>query len=196
MLRPGDTGPQVLALQQKLLGLGYWLSTPDGSYGVTTQQAVIALQKAAGLGRDGIAGPATMAALARGVQPSPRSTSGHVIEIDKARQLLLVVTNGHLDETIATSTGSYAPYTSQGQQYIAATPNGHFTIFRQVDGVDPGPLGSLYRPKYFNGGIAIHGYTDVPAEPASHGCARVSNPAIDFLWNSGAAAIGTAVWVY
>jgi hypothetical protein len=36
----------------------------------------------------------------------------------------------------------------------------------------------------------------VPAEPASHGCARVSNPAIDFLWNSGAIPIGTAVWVY
>lgn len=196
MLRPGDTGPEVLALQQKLLGLGYWLTAADGSYGVTTQQAVLALQKAAGLGRDGVAGPATMAALAHGVKPSPRSTSGHVIEIDKNRQLLLVVTNGHLDETIATSTGSYAPYTSQGQQYIAATPNGQFTIFRQVDGVDPGPLGSLYRPKYFNGGIAVHGYNDVPAEPASHGCARVSNPAIDFLWNSGAAPIGTAVWVY
>jgi cell wall hydrolase len=179
-----------------LLGLGYWLTAADGSYGVTTQQAVLALQKAAGLGRDGVAGPATMAALTRGVKPSPRSTSGHVIEIDKSRQLLLVVTNGHLDETIATSTGSYAPYTSQGQQYIAATPAGQFTIFRQVDGVDPGPLGSLYRPKYFNGGIAIHGYNDVPAEPASHGCARVSNPAIDFLWNSGAAPIGTAVWVY
>jgi hypothetical protein len=196
MLRPGDTGAQVLALQQKLLGLGYWLSSADGSYGVTTQQAVLALQKAAGLGRDGVAGPATMAAITRGVRPSPRSTSGHVIEIDKTRQLLLVVNNGHVDQTIATSTGSYAPYTSQGQQYIAATPDGHFTIFRQVDGVDPGPLGSLYRPKYFNGGIAIHGYTDVPAEPASHGCARVSNPAIDYLWGSGAAAIGTAVWVY
>jgi N-acetylmuramoyl-L-alanine amidase len=183
-------------MQKRLLSLGYWLVAADGNFGVTTQQAVLALQKAAGTGRDGVAGPQTLDAMARGVRPSARSTSGHVLEIDKNRQLLLVVDNGVVTHTIATSTGSYAPYTQQGQQYIAETPNGHFSIFRQVDGDDPGPLGDLYRPKYFNAGIAVHGYNDVPAEPASHGCARVSEPAMDYLWSSGLANIGAAVWVY
>ena len=41
-----------------------------------------------------------------------------------------------------------------------------FTIIRQVNGSDKGPLGQLYRPKYFTWtGIAVHGYTDVPPYP-------------------------------
>ena len=35
------------------------------------------------------------------------------------------------------------------------------------------PLGQLYQPYYFDGGIAVHGYTSVPTRPASHGCTRI-----------------------
>src|SRR6185437_15228387 len=49
-LQTGDKGPKVLALQQKLQAMGFWLSAADGSYGQTTEQAVLAFQKAAGLG--------------------------------------------------------------------------------------------------------------------------------------------------
>ncbi|MDE3086779.1 MAG: peptidoglycan-binding protein, partial [Acidobacteriota bacterium] len=45
----GMSGPQVLAVQQRLQSLGYWLGTPDGTFGDATQQAVYALQKAAGI---------------------------------------------------------------------------------------------------------------------------------------------------
>jgi len=69
-------------------------------------------------------------------------------------------------------------------------------VFRQVDGYDRSPLGVLYRPKYFYEGVAVHGYPSVPAYPASHGCVRVTDQAIDWLWSSGAMPIGTAVWVY
>ena len=31
----------------------------------------------------------------------------------------------------------------------------------------------LYYPMYFLRGFAIHGYPDVPAYPASHGCVRI-----------------------
>ena len=44
-----------------------------------------------------------------------------------------------------------------------------------------GPL-RLWRPRYFNGGIAVHGSPSIPAYPASHGCARVSNAAMDMIW--------------
>jgi hypothetical protein len=54
----------------------------------------------------------------------------------------------------------------------------------------------LYRPKYFRGGIAVHGSGSIPAYPASHGCARVSNAAMDLLWSSGSAALGTSVRAY
>jgi lipoprotein-anchoring transpeptidase ErfK/SrfK len=172
------------------------LSATDGSYGDTTQQAVLAFQKAAGLERDGVAGPQTMKALTAGVTVSPQSTAGHVIEVDKARQLVLIVDNGKIQNIFNTSTGSNQPYQYAGQTYLATTPSGHFSVFRQVDGDDPGPLGDLWRPKYFNGGIALHGAASVPGYPASHGCARLSDAAIDWIWSTNQAPIGTSVWVY
>ena len=72
-----------------------------------------------------------------------------------------------------------------------------FTVIRQVDGPDHGPLGMLWRPKYFTWtGIAVHGYTSVPPYPASHGCARVSNDAMNWIWANNIMPIGTTVWVY
>ena len=196
LLKPGDKGPRVLALQKRLTTLGFWISGSDGTYGETTQQAVMAVQKAEGLERDGVAGPITMKAIAAGVKVTPRSRSGHWLEIDKARQLLMIVTDGKVSAVLNTSTGSDQPYQQAGQTYTANTPTGTFAVFRQVDGDDPGPLGDLWRPKYFNGGIAVHGSPSIPGYPASHGCARLSNAAIDWIWSSGQAPIGTKVWVY
>ena len=65
----GDSGPKVLALQQRLKALGYWLGAPDGKFGSLTQQAVWAFQKSAGLRRDGVVGPKTLKALAAGIRP-------------------------------------------------------------------------------------------------------------------------------
>jgi peptidoglycan hydrolase-like protein with peptidoglycan-binding domain len=195
-LQSGDKGPAVAALQKRLADLGFWMSSTDGSYGDTTQQAVLAFQKAAGLERDGVAGPQTMKALQAGVTVAAHSTAGHVIEVDKARQLVLIVNNGKIADIFNTSTGSGQAYQYAGQTNIAVTPSGQFTIFRQVDGDDPGPLGDLWRPKYFNGGIALHGAASVPGYPASHGCARLSDAAIDWIWSTNQAPIGTSVWVY
>jgi len=70
----------VLALQQRLKALGYWLGTPDGSFGSLTQQAVWALQKSAGLQRDGVVGPKTMKALEAGTRPrATLNGNGHPV---------------------------------------------------------------------------------------------------------------------
>jgi hypothetical protein len=195
VLGPGDNGPTVLDLQQRLAAAGYWLGTPNGHYGPLTQQAVLALQKTAGIDRDGFAGPVTRAALRKGVRPPASSAAGRVLEIDLARQLLLVVRDGIVEQVFNTSTGSGAWFEVDGKRRLAETPKGSWRIFRQVDAVDRGPLGDLYRPKYFVGGIAVHGFPSVPAQPASHGCVRVTNPAMDWLWSSGVAPVGTAVVV-
>jgi peptidoglycan hydrolase-like protein with peptidoglycan-binding domain len=195
-LKPGDSGDAVRALQEKLQSLGFWVGSVDGHYGLTTSQAVTAVQKAAGLTRDGVMGSDTRKALASGVSVSPRTTSGHWVEIDKAHQLVMLVTGGHVQTILNTSTGSGQQYTSEGHTSVANTPSGTFTISRQVDALDKGPLGDLWRPKYFNGGIALHGDGIVPAYPASHGCARISNPAIDWVWATNQAPIGTHVMVY
>lgn len=196
MLARGDSGPSVSALQVRLAGLGYWLGTEDGTFGPLTEQAVLALQKAGGLARDGAVGPETRRALDQGARPVARSREGTVIEVDLERQVVLLVSGGRLDTTLNASTGNGRPYTMNGVPYTAVTPAGRYEVFRRVDGWDPSPLGVLWRPAYFSGGVALHGYGDVPAYPASHGCVRVSIPAMDWLWSSGRVPVGTAVWVY
>jgi hypothetical protein len=194
-LREGDRGPAVLALQQRLSVLGYWLGVPDGHFGDLTEQAVYALQKAAGLTRDGRVGSRTAKALADGVRPRAHSTAGHVVEVDLVRQLVLVVDDGRVSLVLNTSTGSGRYYWYEGRRHLAVTPRGRFAVYAAIDGLRISPLGRLWRPKYFHGGIALHGSLFVPPWPDSHGCVRLSDPAIDMLWTAGLAPIGTPVWV-
>jgi hypothetical protein len=62
-LRPGMTGSSVVALQQALIQLGHDPGGADGNYGSGTTQAVKDFQAAQGLTQDGVAGPATIAAI-------------------------------------------------------------------------------------------------------------------------------------
>jgi peptidoglycan hydrolase-like protein with peptidoglycan-binding domain len=195
-LKRGEKGAQIVALQTRLNQLGYWVGNANGTFGDQTQQGVYALQKAAGIGRDGVVGPQTQAALDKGVRPTPRSTSGYVIEIDLKKQIIMLVQDGKVSLIFNTATGSGKHYERDGHTYLATTPPGHFTVSRQIDGWRDAPLGLLWRPKYFNGGIAIHGSTSVPPYPASHGCARVSITAMNYLWTSGKIPLKTKVWVY
>jgi peptidoglycan hydrolase-like protein with peptidoglycan-binding domain len=195
-LGPGASGPAVLTLQARLRALGYWLGIPTGVFDDGTEQAVYALQKAAGLPRDGFVGPTTWIAAGDGVVPRARSHSGRLIEVDLARDLVMFVTNGKVSGTLNTSTGGGYSYWSEGHSSVAVTPTGLFRISRQVDGVVTAPLGQLVRPKYFEGGFAIHGDSSVPPTPQSHGCVRVSNEAIAWIWDQNLAPIGTPVWIY
>ena len=195
-LQLGDTGPAVLALQTYLVSLGYWLGSPDGVFGDSTQQAVYALEKAAGLVRSGVVGTQAALALAKGVRPKPRPASGNLIEVDLQDDLLMVIQNGKLVHTLNTSTGGGYTYTSGGVTSVAITPTGVFHIFAVIDGLDVDSLGALWRPRFFEGGFAIHGDSYVPPYPVSHGCVRVSNEAINWVWANNIAPIGEEVWVF
>ena len=54
------------------------------------------------------------------------------------------------------------------------TPPGVFEAYRKIEGRRESRLGGMYDPIYINQGIAIHGALNIPLEPASHGCIRVS----------------------
>jgi peptidoglycan hydrolase-like protein with peptidoglycan-binding domain len=192
----GSSGAAVSLLQRKLLALGYWLSRADGKFGGTTQQAVYALQKAAGQNPSGVVTAKTWRALERGVRPSARSTSGTVIEVDLKRDLILFVTDGRVNYILNTSTGGGYVFYENGRREVAITPKGHFTTYRVIDGPHRSPLGLLYRPRYFFEGVAIHGDSSVPSHPVSHGCVRVSNAAINWIWAANLDPIGRKVWTY
>lgn len=60
VLRPGDEGEAVEALQEDLATLGYYTGPVDGDYGSGTQEAVRRFQEDHRLTRDGRAGPNTL----------------------------------------------------------------------------------------------------------------------------------------
>ena len=66
VLMLGASGPDVVALQQRLTALGYGTGTADGTFGAATQTAIMNFQKAKNLQADGVVGATTWAALAAG----------------------------------------------------------------------------------------------------------------------------------
>ncbi len=196
LLTRGSAGPEIEALQRRLIELGYRPGDPDGRYGAQTASAVLAFEKREGLQRDGQAGPGVMAALESPQGAGPRdANSGPRIEIDLDRQIAFVIDTAGTVTTINISSGSGRTYDKPGGgTAVAYTPSGEFTIERSVDGIRKAPLGSLYRPLYFHEGWAIHGSPSVPAYPASHGCIRTANVDQDFIF--GQIAIENPVSIY
>jgi peptidoglycan hydrolase-like protein with peptidoglycan-binding domain len=200
-----SSGPETARIQQRLLDLGYWNAGADGTYGLTTTQAVMAFQKYMGLDSSGSVDQATADALARvGERPRGLSTAGDLIEIDKQRQLLFVIRNGLTELVLNTSTGDGEEYTEPDKNTpgeiitgVSLTPNGLYRVDRErPEGWWEGDLGEIYRPKYFRGGIAVHGSNSIPNYPASHGCVRVSVPAMDMIWQFDVMPMWSTVWVH
>jgi peptidoglycan hydrolase-like protein with peptidoglycan-binding domain len=204
-VRFGNSGPAVSNMQSRLFSLGYWVADFDGSYGQVTSQAVLAFQKYNGRPRTGNLSEADAYLL---TMQSYKPTSlgggtGDRIEVDKGRQLWFLIRGGKAVLTVNTSTGSDVPYTETNQidgteiTGDAHTPTGRFKVYRTYsDGWENGQLGQLYRPRYFSGGVAVHGAPQIPGYPASHGCVRVSTTFMDWVWATNAMPVGSEVWVH
>lgn len=199
------SGPSAQASQKKLLELGFWLENPNGKFDDTTAQAVMAFQKYFQLRPTGNINVATAYLLERMSSPASATTKeGTLAEVDKSRQLLFLVQDGITTYVMNTSTGDDRAYEEPDANTpgvvikgTAVTPVGSFKINRErPDGWWIGDLGQIYRPKYFIGGVAIHGSMSVPAYPASHGCVRVTVKAMDFIWDNDILLRGTQVLVY
>jgi lipoprotein-anchoring transpeptidase ErfK/SrfK len=200
-----EDGEETARLQERLLELGFWVQSTDGIFGLTTRQAVMAAQKYFGLPATSSVDEATAEALSTATtRPQARSDRGTLVEIDKSLQLGFFVIDGVTEWVLNVSTGSEIPYSEPNQNDPAKveegdsiTDPGLFKVDRErAEGWWDGDLGSIYRPKYFNGGIAVHGSGSIPNYPASHGCVRVSTPAMDWIWEEELMPMGTPVWVH
>jgi len=191
----GDSGPVVLALEQRLAELRYDVGAVDGVFDGTTHHAVMAFQKYAGLARTGRATDDVLAALPAASLPTAMFAEGGPdrVEIDLKRQILMLFQRGELVRILSASTGNEKRYCVDGRCAVAVTPGGSFKVNRKIKGLRVSRLGKLYNPLYFNGGIAIHGSPSVPAGPASHGCVRI--PMSASLWFHEAVPLGTPVYV-
>jgi lipoprotein-anchoring transpeptidase ErfK/SrfK len=192
-LAAGTEGGDVLRLQTRLVELHYDPGTVDGRYGAGTALAVMAFQKVSGLPRTGVADAGTLLALAGASDPAPLVPTGSPsrVEVDMARQVLLVWSDGQLAKILPVSTGSGKRYCENGVCGVAVTPLGEFRAERRIAGLHRSPLGVLYDPVYFHDGFAIHGSPSIPPYPASHGCVRI--PLHSSRWIYDHVSVGTPI---
>ena len=178
------------AVQTRLAALGYLPSEAvTGKFDYRTQQAVIAFQAWEGLSRDGVVGPLTLARLKSAGRPVPidESAARHV-EIYRARGVVLLIAGGRAVRAIHTSTGF------GGDSPDVGTPPGKFRIYRKELRSWSVPYKAwLPFAAYWVGGWALHGHSNIPARPASHGCARLPLPEAKVVYDF--VAIGTPVQV-
>jgi hypothetical protein len=200
-----SSGDGARLVQERLLELKFWHAGVDGQYGLTTQQAVMAFQKYNGLEATGAVDDVTAEFLTiMPIKAKAGLDEGTFIEVDKRLQLLFIVKDGQTVWVLNTSTGNGEAYEEEDRNSpgelvrgVSLTPDGYWKVNRErAEGWWEGDLGEIYRPKYFRGGIAVHGSNSIPAYPASHGCVRVSVPAMDFIWEQGLMPMGTVVWVH
>lgn len=187
---------RLLEAERLLSDLGFWILRVDGVADDSTQHAITAYQKVEGMKRTGVLNNEVLNAIRHASRPTPRFNSGRAhIEIDITRQILyLTDSNNLVVKILPVSTGNEKRYFDQGKWQTAHTPRGTFKIERKINGVRRAPLGDLFYPNYFTGGVAIHGSRSVPAFPASHGCVRI--PRFSDKAFSGLVSVGMEVFVY
>ena len=176
----GSRGPSVRLLERRLAQLRYTVRGIDGFYSYDTADAVMAFQKVNGLTRTGRVTPDVWRRLQFAHTPLPRYRYGRHFEVNKSKQVLFEVANGHVVRTVHVSTGA-----------TGNTPVGRWHIYSKVPGTLPS---GMFDSNFFLRGFAIHGYPSVPSYPASHGCVRVPNWVAPILFASS--YYGEAVYIY
>jgi lipoprotein-anchoring transpeptidase ErfK/SrfK len=164
-LAPAASAAAAPSLSSRLATLSY-LPSPSPSSS-ELHFAIIAFQKQAGLSRDGVAGPQTLAALKKANRPQPSFTgAGRRAEVSLGKQLLYLIRAGVVVRTIPISSGRPGLETVRGSFHIQS----QFRMSYSKPYQSWMPYAS-----YFYGGYALHGYPDyeVPTYPASHGCVRI-----------------------
>jgi len=104
-----------------------------------------------------------------------RKAGANRIEVNLAREVL-VLYRGNKIELIShvSSGGGYYFCSPGGGCGYAITPTGNYKTRVYMPGWVQVPLGEMYNPVFFIGtAYAIHGDTDVPLAPVSHGCVRI-----------------------
>jgi lipoprotein-anchoring transpeptidase ErfK/SrfK len=175
-LQPGMSGAAVKALQRRLAALKYYPGAIDGQFGTSTLEAVWAFYEVQGLPAHDYVSSAMQQALAHPRAPKTLVPHGGAsrIEISLSREVLVLYHDNQVELISHVSTGGHYYYCSNGGCGYAVTPTGNFETVVFMPGWVAVPLGEMYNPVFFIGtAFAIHGDTDVPLEPVSHGCVRI-----------------------
>jgi lipoprotein-anchoring transpeptidase ErfK/SrfK len=176
VLRPGMRGRDVRLLQKRLAALKYYPGRVNGRFSSNTLEAVWAFQETQGLHPRSAVSSAMQRALASPRRPKVLVRHGGRlrVEVNMKDQVLVLYKRNHvaLVSHVSTAGGHY--FCSTNGCGDPVTPTGNFTTLGFIPGWVTVPLGEMYNPVFFIGTLyAIHGDTDVPLRPASHGCVRI-----------------------
>jgi peptidoglycan hydrolase-like protein with peptidoglycan-binding domain len=181
--------------EARLSELGYGPGRVDGVIDGVARNAVIAFQKWEGRKVTGKLSRDDVDAIMSAAPPQAKDTGYSHVEVDLDRQVLLITDDdGVVKRALPVSTGSNKQYREKGGSGLAYTPRGRFRIYAKIAGWRESPLGLLYYPNYFSGGVAIHGNPAVPHQPESHGCIRIPMLAAVDIYKQ--LPVGTIVLVY
>jgi L,D-transpeptidase catalytic domain/Putative peptidoglycan binding domain len=180
-LKPGMSGADVKKVQRRLRTLKYYPGKVDGQFGPDTLEAVWAFKEVQGLrtrrNPDDI-GRTMELRLASPHAPRMliRHPRNNMIEISLKHEYLVLFRHGKVRMISHVSTGGGYKFCEKGSgcDHVAITPTGNFRTISFLPGWVKVPLGEMFNPVFFIGSAyAIHGDTDVPRTPASHGCVRI-----------------------
>lgn len=190
----GLSGKEVAEARKNLAGQGYWL-TAQGGMDESFRHALMTFQRVAGRPITGRLTWDEAVAIGTAQPPVALEKGPAHIEVDLGRQVLFYVNEqGTVEKILPVSSGNQAEYSLGNEARYAVTPTGSFTISQKFPGWTKSPLGMMYYPNFFLGGIAIHGSPSVPPKPASHGCIRI--PLFAAKEFSQMIPLGTKVLVY
>jgi peptidoglycan hydrolase-like protein with peptidoglycan-binding domain len=193
--QPQLTRPELKEAEGRLSEMGYGPGRVDGVIDGGTRNALIIFQKWEGRKVTGRLTREDFDAIMSAEAPRPKDSGYKHVEVDIDRQVLLLIDDeGAVQKILPVSTGSNKQYREKGGSGLAYTPRGRFRITSKIAGWRKSPLGLLYYPNYFSGGVAIHGNPSVPHEPQSHGCIRI--PMSAAVEVSRLLPVGTIVLVY
>jgi peptidoglycan hydrolase-like protein with peptidoglycan-binding domain len=177
VLQLGMKGSAVKVLQRRLAALKYYPGSIDGHFGTDTLEAVWAFQEVQGLPGGDYVSSAMQRALAdpRAPKVLDRRAGANRIEVNLASEVLVLYRDNNIELISHVSSGGGYYFCSPGGGCgYAITPTGNFKTVVYMPGWVQVPLGEMYNPVFFIGtAYAIHGDTDVPLAPVSHGCVRI-----------------------
>jgi peptidoglycan hydrolase-like protein with peptidoglycan-binding domain len=184
-LQLGHHGLSVRALQRRLAALKYYPGSIDGNFGTDTLEAVWAFQEVQGLPGEDFVSSAMQRALAHPRAPRVLDAAAgrNRIEVNLGIEVLVLYRNNQPELISHVSSGGGYYYCSPGGGCgVAITPTGNFSTLSFFPGWISVPLGYMYNSVFFIGtAYAIHGDTDVPLEPVSHGCVRIPMDIANFF---------------
>ncbi len=211
-LSDGMVDPKIGLLQQRLTDLAFDPGPIDDYLGSATVRSVWAFQKLVmGVPReqaDGVVTPQVWDRLHDPVEVAPRRTPGGTrLEVYLPEQIAVLFTDGRPRVISHVSSGEGIEWCDEvtvdlddgttetkGICGRSVTPGGVYHFERKVEGWRNAKLGRLYKPTYFNYGIAIHGAANVPNYPASRGCVRFPMHIAEYIQDL--VEIGDAVYVF